>query len=315
MNILITSASRKVSLVNDFKSALKKEGGGVVVAADNNPFSASLFFADKHYVLPKDSDKNFLEEIIKICKKENIKLIVPTRDEELAIFSKNKDFIEGVGAKIMVASENTIKICQDKLKFFEFCKKNNIPCPKIYSTKDVINKFPIFLNGRNSKASKNAFKINSRKEFDFYLKIVKKPVIQEFLLGKEYTIDLFSDFEGNIISAVPRERIKVFGGESFVSKTFKNEKIINEAINLANKLKLVGHNTIQCFFDKENVKFIEVNPRYGGGASLSIKAGADTPRLLIKIVKGEKIKPRLGKFKEGLLMLRYTKDFFINDKI
>lgn len=313
MNVLITSSSRKVSLVEAFKNALLDQGGGKVIAADSNPFSASFYFADKHYILPPDSDSSFLKKVLDICMKESISLLVPTRDEELIIFSENKDVFEEKGVQVMVSSPATISTCQDKLKFFKFCQKNGIPCPKIYNFKDV-KKFPVFLNGRKSKASKNAYKINNKKELDFYFKNVKSPVIQEFVSWQEYTVDLFSDFNGRVISAVPRERTKVFGGESFVSKTVKNDKLVEESVKLAKKLKLFGHNTIQCFFNGKFVKFIEVNPRFGGAANLGIEAGANTPMFLVKLVKGEKLEPVIGEFKDGLVMLRYTKDYFINEK-
>ncbi len=312
-NILITSASRKVSLVKSFKKVLEKRKGKVI-AGDNNPFSASFFFADEFCVLPNDSSPDFLGKVLEVCKKYNVSLIVPTRDEELPIFSNNRKQFESEGIKIMVADNKTIEICQDKSKFFQFCCENGFSYPKTYSLSergDENLKFPLFLNEKVSKASKSVFKANNRKELDFYLKTAKQPIIQEYIIAKEYTIDLFVDFSGKIISVVPRERIKVFGGESFVSKTFKNQKIINRAVELAEKLGLVGHNTIQCFFDGKEVKFIEVNPRYGGGANLSFEAGANTPEFLIKIIEGEEIEAMIGEFKDNLVMLRYTEDFFI----
>lgn len=314
-NILITSASRKVSLVKSFKKVLENRGGKVVVG-DSSPFSASFFFADEFCLLPPDYSSDFLNEILEICGKHKISLIIPTRDEELPIFSENKELLEKAGVKVMVADKKIIEICQDKIMFSQFCQENGFDCPKTYSLLDIKNnnfKFPLFLNEKKSKASKNAFKANNKEELDFYIKTAQQPIIQEYITAKEYTVDLFADFDGKVISVVPRERIKVFGGESFVSKTFKNQEIINKTMELAEKLGLVGHNTIQCFFDGKTVKFIEVNPRYGGGANLSFEAGANTPEFLIKIIEGEKVNEIIGDFKDDLVMLRYTDDFFIDE--
>ena len=60
------------------------------------------------------------------------------------------------------------------------------------------------------------------------------------------------------------------------------------------------------------VKFIEVNPRFGGGAHLGFAAGAPTPLFLVKLLKGEILKPRIGKFKDNYFMLRYTEDMFFD---
>lgn len=317
MNILITSASRKVSLIKAFKDALKKEGGGKVIATDISPLSAAFYFSDSFYLAPKDSDPFFIAKLLAVCKKRQIKLIVPTRDEELIIFAENKEKFQKIGTEIMVSNLKAVDICSDKLKFLNFCKDNNFDSPKVYQLSDIKNKkvkFPVFLNDRFGKSSKKAFKASNLDEVKAFLKIIKNPIIVDYIAQKEYTIDLFADFFGNVISVVPRERISVFGGESFVGKTVKNEILMNFAIKIANKLKLIGHNTIQCFFDGKTVTFIEVNPRYGGGATLGFAAGVNTPRFLIKILKGDILTPQIGVFKEGLVMMRYLEDFFSDGK-
>jgi len=110
---------------------------------------------------------------------------------------------------------------------------------------------------------------------------------------------------------VPRERIETFCGESYKGKTVKDTQIIEYAKNLAEKLGTIGHITIQCIKNDNRLKFIEVNPRFGGGAILGIKSGANTPLLLIKLILGKRIEPQIGEFKDNFIMLRYTKDLFI----
>lgn len=314
MNILITSASRKVSLVKAFRNAIALEGGGKVFAADSNPLSATFYFSDKFFLLPPDSSQDFIDKLLKVCKKNKVDLLIPTRDEELEFFSINREKFKKVGTTVLVSSTKTIRTCVDKKKFFEFCKIHNIKTPYIYSARQVLSRqviFPLFINGRISKGSRNAFLVNNEQELNLYLKTIKNPIVQEYIQDKEYTIDLFADFKGRVISVVPRERIYTFGGESFISKTYRNEKLIKEAIRLSKKLNLIGHNTLQCFFDGNRVRFFEVNPRYGGGASLGFAAGANTPLFLIKILKNKKIEKKITTFKNGLVMLRYTEDYFI----
>ena len=81
---------------------------------------------------------------------------------------------------------------------------------------------------------------------------------------------------------------------------------------MAKKLKLKGHNTIQCFFDGVEVKFIEVNPRFGGAASISFEAGGNSAKFLIKLLHGEELEPIIGNFKDNLIALRFVEDFFID---
>jgi len=314
MNILITSASRKVSLVRAFQQALAQEGGGKVIAVDAIPLAPALYFADEHYLVPPTDQSEFLVTILRLCEVLNIKLLIPTRDEELPLLAEHKEKFAKVGTLVMVSEPSTIKLCQDKKLFIKFCQENSFAIPKSYDTMDLSVKleFPIFIKPWQGKGGQQTVRINSRKELELGLKQTADAVVQELIDAPEYTIDLFADFSGKVISVVPRERIHIFGGESFVSRTSKNPALIQEAIWLATKLQLIGHNTIQCFLDDNIIKFIEVNPRFGGAAHLGFAAGAPTPLFLVKLLKGEALEPRIGQFKDNYLMLRYTDDLFFD---
>ena len=311
-NILITSASRKVSLVRNFKKALGNDGK--VIAADINPESPALYFADDYVMVPRSDNPNFMNFIRDFCKKNSIKLIIPTRDEELILFSKNREIFDEIDVKIMVSDVNSIEICQDKKKFIDFCKNNGFGIPKTYDDINLIENsdFPLFLKPVVGKSGTDTFKVDSFDELNEVLSKDNDFIVQECVEAQEYTIDLFADFESRIISAVPRQRVYVWGGESLVTRTVKNEQIIDESVRLAEELKLKGHNTLQCFFDGENVKFIEINPRFGGAASISFEAGANSAEFLIKLLNNEKLESKIGDFQDNLVSLRFVEDYFID---
>jgi len=313
MNIVITSASRKVSLVQAFKKALNREGGGNVITADMNEHSPAAQFSSANYVICPDEHPDYIPLLLKICERENIKLIVPSRDGEMRILAENKKQFDKIGVRVVVPSIETINVCSDKLAFVAFCKANGFKVPK---TDAFLREFPLFINNRFGQASKDAHRVNSIEELNAYCTLIEYPILQEYIALKEYTIDLCSDFDSRVISVVPRERVRTFAGESFVGKTVKSRAMINQAIKLAEKLQLVGHNTIQCFFNDrtKEATFFEINLRYGGGATLGIKAGADTPRYLIQLAKGQEVKSRINKYKKGVTMYRYSADKFKYEK-
>ena len=314
MNILITSASRKVGLVRAFQQALAQEGGGMVVTADASPLAPALYFADEHYLVPPSHRPEFLSIMLSLCELHDIKLLVPTRDEELPFFAAYKEKFAEIGTSIMVAALTTVGICQDKRQFIKFCRENGVSIPKSYEVADLPDdiEFPLFVKPRRGKGGKDAMRVNSKEELELIIERVPEAIIQEFVQAQEYTIDLFADFSGKVISVVPRERLYIFGGESFISRTSNNSVLIEGAAQLALKLHLIGHNTIQCFFDEKTVKFIEVNPRFGGAAQLGFAAGALTPLFLVKLLRGEVLEPKIGKFKDNYFMMRYTEDLFLD---
>ncbi len=318
LNILITSVSKKVWLVEAFRNALTQLGiEGRIVSADTDPFSAGLYVSDAHYIVPPSSDPYFMPRISEICKKESINLLVPSRNGELLPFANCREKFKKDGVTVLVSDPEIIEICNDKYSFYQFLIQENLPAPMTFLPSQMsfpVLKYPLIIKPRCGSGSKNTFKVMNQPELEFMLKYVPDAIMQEFIEGKEYTVDVLSDFDNNVITVVPRERIVIFGGESFKGRTVRDHTLIGWAKKLAESLRSVGHITIQCLVNDAGLKFIEVNPRFGGGATLGIAAGANTPLLILKLVMGEKVKPMIGEFKENVVMLRYTKDIFINGK-
>lgn len=293
INILILSCGRRVELVKAFKNARDNLGiKGKVVCCDASDDAPALFFSDVKYRICRINEKDYVDELIKICIKENINLIIPTIDTELTILAKYKKIIEKqANTKILISDEKCIDICRDKIKTANFFKSKGFLIPYTYSENELDNgdyTFPLFIKPKNGSSSINAFKINNKKELDFFRSYVPQPIIQQFIEGTEYTVDVFLDFYGNLISCVPRRRIATRSGEILKGQIDLNQIIIKEVIKLMEYLKPIGHITVQGFLGRDNVfRFIEVNPRFGGGAPMAIKAGADSCQWLYILLSGD----------------------------
>lgn len=137
-------------------------------------------------------------------------------------------------------------------------------------------------------------------------------MVQEYIEGTEYTVDVMLDFKGNIKTIVPRMRIETRAGEVSKGVTKKDAVIINAVEEVVNKLpQPVGCLTLQCFKKiNGDITFIEINPRYGGGIPLSIQAGANFPLWTIQAAKGEVFNVQDYSWKENLTMLRYDEAVF-----
>jgi carbamoyl-phosphate synthase large subunit len=112
---------------------------------------------------------------------------------------------------------------------------------------------------------------------------------------------------------VPRRRIEVRAGEVSKGQVVKNAHIMSQAARLVEALGAgPGVITIQLFLTSDGkVKFIEINPRFGGGVPLSIKAGANFPKWILQEVLGKKPVIRFDGFKDKLIMLRYDAEVWL----
>lgn len=318
INILILSAGRRVELIKCFKEAANLIGvSSRVITADISNTAPAIYFSDKNYIVPKIEKKEYIQKIIEICKLEDIRLIVPTIDTELLIMANNKKFIEKeTNAKVLISNKKVIEICRNKINTNKFFEENGFGVPREIKLDDIKNnkyKFPLFIKPFNGSSSINTFKINNEKELKFFIEYVKDPIIQEFIEGEEYTVDVFLDFEGNPITIVPRQRLAVRSGEILKGKIVKDREIIEEVRKLVAKLDAIGHITVQCMKTKKGIQFIEINPRFGGGAPMSIKSGANSPLNLYKLLRGEKLQYNEN-YKDNILALRFDDSIFLSEK-
>lgn len=319
INVLILSAGRRVELVNCFKSAAKALGiEGNVLAVDCSRTAPALYFADRGIMLPRIKSGDYVEAIIDICKREHVTLIVPTIDTELLLLAEQKDRIEKqTGAKLLISDIEIIKICRNKLVTQKFMEENGFLMPRLLQTEELKAEdlpFPLFMKPIDGSSSIDAFKVNNRDELDTYIKLIKEPIVQEYIAGEEYTVDVFLDFDSNIISVVPRVRIATRSGEISKGRIVKDREIIADVTRLMEVLKPIGHITVQCKKTDKGVAYIEINPRFGGGAPMSIKAGADSCQNLYRLMRGEKLTYNED-YRENVTFLRFDSCIMLDEDL
>jgi carbamoyl-phosphate synthase large subunit len=129
--------------------------------------------------------------------------------------------------------------------------------------------------------------------------------VQQACAGEEFSIDVFCDLEGRCLNAIPRTMIESKGGESIKGMTIKDWGLIEHGRFVAETLGLRGPANIQCFREGDELQVTDINPRFGGAFPLPRAAGSGYPELAIALANGERPEPRLGEFREGILMTRF----------
>ncbi|MBZ5495469.1 MAG: ATP-grasp domain-containing protein [Acidobacteriia bacterium] len=319
INILITAASRRVPLIQGFVQALRRLGvRGNVVTSDMNALSPALYFSDRHYLVPLTTDKQYLPLIRSICFKERIHLLIPTIDDELPLFGAHAGSFLEMGVRVAVSGQETGTICNDKLRTVQFLAEKGIATPRTWLPHELdfgSLSYPLFLKPRQGRGSVGAHPINNEKELRFFSSYVADPVIQEYLPGREFTIDVLADFNGAIISAVPRERLVVRSGVTDRGQTWNHPALIDLGVRVAEALQIRGPANIQLKWYADRGTVFEVNPRFSGGINLTIAAGADFPAWLIEMRLGRRVRPALGKFTDSLLMTCYETALFLSSNV
>ncbi len=129
-------------------------------------------------------------------------------------------------------------------------------------------------------------------------------LVQEFLPGEEYSIDVFADRVGHVVAAVPRLRAKVDSGVSVGGRTVRDPGLERFGVAVAEVSGLRFTANVQARRDARGRPcLLEVNPRVPGSVALTIASGVDMPRLAMDVLRGRPV-PEHAEFRE-IAMVRF----------
>ena len=308
-NIIITSAGQRVALVRDFKETLVRfYAEAKVFTTDMNPeLAPAAYVSDGCFEVLRVTDENYISQLLDICKKNEIGMIVPTIDTELLVLAENKKLFNDNDIIVCVSDLDFIKVCRDKRNTGDFLEKHNIRVPKAVDKYNPT--FPLFAKPYDGSLSTNLHYIKNAEELTQDILDDPKLLFMEYIdkeTYKEYTIDMYYGTDNCVKCIVPRERIKIRAGEINKGRTVKCPLMDYIKERLDKIEGCIGCICIQVFFNPltEDVVGIEINPRFGGGYPQSYAAGGNYPEMLIKeYFLGEKI-AYIDDWKDNMLMLR-----------
>ncbi len=319
MNILISSAGRRVSLVRAFQKELKTlYPNAKVYAADAKPvLSAACQVADNYFGLPRLDDSAYMSELIAKCKKEAIALIIPTIDTELLLLAENKQLLVENGITAVVASTEFVKQCRNKREIHRFFESKGVAVAKEYR-KDKYE-LPMFIKPYDGSRSVDTYLIRTKDDLTDYHFENDKLMFLEYLdhdLFEEFTCDLYNGRDNLLKCAVPRKRLEVRDGEVYKALTENNSLVPYIKEHLNHIEGAVGCLTAQFFRHKNDhtkIYAIEINPRFGGGYPLSYLAGANFPKWIIQeYFLKENIPNKFECWEDKLLMIRYDDEILVH---
>lgn len=312
MNILITSCGRRTQLIKYFKNEFK--GIGNVVVTDCDELAPALYFADKFYITKRIDDTNYINDIIEICKKEEIKGIMSLIDPELSLLAKNKKKFKEIGVELIGSDYETTELCFDKYEFFKFLNENNFKCAKTYISLEDFKKdyndgkisFPVFIKPRTGSASLGINKVDFMEHLELLYKLFPNMIIQEFIPGQEYGVDCYIDLlSSEVISIFAKKKIRMRSGETDKAVSIKNEKLFNVIEELVRKLNLRGTVDIDVFESDGEWIISEINPRFGGGHLLAYKCKENYPKFILNNLNNDINDKQIGKYKSGVYMIKH----------
>jgi len=273
------------------------------------------FFLDKFYIITRATEEDrFIEQLINLLCSEQIDIYIPVHSEECRVISKHQDVIRrSTMTKFMISPYETFKDLDDKEKAYENLKALGITTPKVYKSLEEIDKFPVVFKPKLGSGSRRLFLVESLEEAELLARKYEDVILVEYLEGKEYTVDLFFDSKGKLITYNQRIRIKTLGGAAIITRNDFSIDVKNEIEKISHAYRIVGPANFQFFHTNDGkVIFTDINLRFAsGGLPLTVESGANIVELLLLELNGKPYDPsNYQSDRKKRIMYRYFEECF-----
>ena len=311
-NILILNAGTRDTLIQDFLKTVNDQCS--IIVTDNYELAPTVYETQKQYVTKRWDEEGYWDDIIDICKTENVGLVLTLVDPELELLAERKKIFEDMGILVNVANVETVRDTFDKYKTISYVMQHGYNYIKSYidydSAKEAIDNkeivFPLITKPRKGSGSAGIELVNNTIRLKQICDENEDVLIQEFVKGQEIGVDVFVDLiTGEVVSIFAKKKLKMRAGETDKSVSFKDNSLFSLISSFAREFGLKGVNDIDVFERDGKYYISEVNPRFGGGYVHAYAAGVDFPKMLLNNMNGITNKNSIGEYREDLYMMKY----------
>lgn len=283
INVLVFPCGSEVGL--EIFSALKYAKDIRLFGGSSVDDHGKYVFANYIGGIPFISDNKFIDELNEVILKNKIDYIYPAMDLVNTILVENANSIK---AKIVSSDIKTCNICNSKALTYELFR-NEWFTPSEYNIENItVNNFPLFAKPDVGYGSRGVALINNMEELKCFHDKSEKYVFVEYLPNEEFTVDCFTDKNGELRFVGCRGRNRIRNGISVNSANIETDSKIQEIANTINlKLKFNGAWFFQVKLNKNReYRLLEIASRIAGTMCLHRNMGINFPLLSIYNLEG-----------------------------
>ncbi|MEU2543927.1 ATP-grasp domain-containing protein [Streptomyces roseolus] len=275
------------------------DGAAERYAADLDPNGAGLYLVPRAYrvLLPPGAAPGYAEAVLRLCRRHAIDVLVPTVDAELVALARTADAFAAAGVRVLTSPAEALETCLDKWRLAEACQGAvRLPDTRLVGAPGPAEPgggFPAIAKPRTGSGSRGIVLVRSAEELAG-LPQDGSYLLQEFLPGTEYSVDVLTDAGGRVVAAVPRARDKTDSGIVVAGRVLDLPELSGIAEDTVRTLGLRGVLNVQVREDRAGkAALLEVNPRPPGGMSLTVAAGVDMPKWAVASLLGMDLPDRI----------------------
>lgn len=253
-------------------------------AASNSSSAHGSFVFARHFCVPSVLEEGWLPVLQRVIDENRITHIFPAHDDVLLALAENA---RSLRTKIVSSPERTCRVARSKSATIH-CLGNRLPTPRIYKAAAEVDRYPVFIKPDRGQGAQRAEIAANRVELEMLLHRDPDRIIFEFLPGREFTIDCFSDRERGLLYARGRDRQRIRNGIAMKSAFIDDRRFWEYACKINEELEFSGAWFFQLKEDAQGqLCLLEIAPRIGGTSCLSRVSGVNLP--LLSLYESERI--------------------------
>lgn len=318
MRILFLGASKRTSLVERFLKVDSDIECFFVEEGENHAVESLGTVLHG----PKFNSQEFLVYLDSIIDSLEIDIVIPCLDSSVLGLATYKALDNESRAYCVVSELSLCKICDDKTGCDDFFVDQTTILSKIPRYGELGFSFPCIAKPKIGSGASGHKIFQDKREFGNWKGSRDDYVIQKLITGVEISVDAFFFYtdEGCRYTYYVRSRDVVEHGEVMKCSTYLLSDELRICIETALE-RMIGFargplnmQIIVEVGEQDDVYFVEVNPRFGGGVTMAIEAGINMPEYIIKTRKNQEFNMTSPKdTNKNLVMSRSRRDHFYNE--
>lgn len=311
LTLLMLGGARRVSMAELLIRSGERLGFKVKILSYELDEQVPIATVGKVITGLKWNDPGVVDDILRIVIEHEVRIILPFVDGSISVAARCKEKMPDLF--VPVSDPETSILMFDKILAAKAFGEAEIPIPTTYKIIDA--EMPVIAKPRFGSASRGILVFHDIEDL-MHLSDISDYLLQEYIAEKkEYTVDCYVAKDGEILVAVPRERLEIMGGEVTRTITRRIPQLEKMSVDIIGKFALRGPVTLQFLYDIKRDRYLlmEVNPRLGGGVICSIYAGAPIPDYILSEALGIPVRP-CSDWIDNTLMARYQKETIFFDR-
>jgi carbamoyl-phosphate synthase large subunit len=280
-----------------------------VLAGCVSPLSAGLYLADRGFISPYAQSPEFLPWLEQTYAEEGVDIVLSGVEPVLEAIAGNPVF------SCLVSPPDVLRIGQDKLATARWLAEQGFDAPRSAGADDAEGVarlaeelgFPLVAKPRRGKGSADVALVHDERHLEL-VRARPDVVVQEHLVGEEYTVGVVCDTDGEPRGSLAMRR-ELEAGTTYRAEAGDFPEARDYAERIARALGPQGPVNVQLrMVDGRPVAF-ELNVRFSGTTPLRARLGFNEVEASLRhFALGEPLE--LPSVTEGLV-LRYWNEIYV----